>query len=255
MLSYEVANFQGMGTRARQEDSFCIANSLDEAAQMESGLFLVLADGMGGLEDGKMASETAVSFLKSRFEAMDPGRNITKQLVNGIRDANKLVLEALGGCGETIVICIVIHDGRLHFASVGDSFLFIKRTGCLARINRLHNRSSQICMETVLEGKLGLERDALPMGGGGLTQFVGSACLDEIDFFSRPLRLEEDDILLLCSDGIGASLSHEDIGRCLDGGDEPAEMCSSLEMRLIEKGLPKQDNYTGLAVKCVKRRG
>ena len=51
-LTYQVANLQGLGARARQEDSFTVANAFDAAMAREKGLLFAACDGMGGMRDG-----------------------------------------------------------------------------------------------------------------------------------------------------------------------------------------------------------
>ena len=67
LLSYQVANLQGVGARARQEDSFTVANAFDVTEIKEKGLLFVVCDGMGGMKDGKVASETAIASIRNSF--------------------------------------------------------------------------------------------------------------------------------------------------------------------------------------------
>ena len=53
-LSYRIANLQGVGARARQEDSFAVANAMDVSQIREQGLFFAVCDVMGGMKDGKL---------------------------------------------------------------------------------------------------------------------------------------------------------------------------------------------------------
>ena len=50
-------NLQGMGDREGQEDSFALVNLTPQEEQEPRGLLAVVADGMGGMEDGKAASQ------------------------------------------------------------------------------------------------------------------------------------------------------------------------------------------------------
>ena len=52
-----VGNVQGIGAREGQEDSFALVNASDPEAMARRGVFSVVADGMGGLADGKAISE------------------------------------------------------------------------------------------------------------------------------------------------------------------------------------------------------
>ena len=56
LLSYNVANLQGKGSREYQEDSFGFVNALDVTEIRIKGLFAAVADGMGGMQGGREAS-------------------------------------------------------------------------------------------------------------------------------------------------------------------------------------------------------
>ena len=148
LLSYQAANLQGIGARARQEDSFLIVNALDVTEMKNKGLFAVVADGMGGMKDGKIASETAISCLRGEFAEFDRDGDIAEQLRRAVVKASAQVLSRLGGDGGSTVVACIIFRERLYFASVGDSFILLKREGHLYRLNRehtyrKHNRTRQ----------------------------------------------------------------------------------------------------------------
>ena len=54
-----LANVQGQGDRERQEDSFALVNPAQGELRDRQGLLALVADGMGGMEDGKAASQWA----------------------------------------------------------------------------------------------------------------------------------------------------------------------------------------------------
>ena len=71
-----VANLQGLGEREEQEDSFAVLNATDPADLAGYGLFALVADGMGGMEGGKQASEWAASFFIQLFRERNPADGI-----------------------------------------------------------------------------------------------------------------------------------------------------------------------------------
>ena len=83
-LGYRLANMQGVGARARQEDSFTTANAFDVMKLKEEGLLFAVFDGMGGMKDGKLASETAVQSMRASFAAMDRQADLAPQLKNAV---------------------------------------------------------------------------------------------------------------------------------------------------------------------------
>ena len=84
----QVANIQGIGARSRQEDAFAFANALDEKRYTERGMMFCVCDGMGGMRDGKLASETAVKSFRESFIAMNRQGNLSQQLMEA--SASKL---------------------------------------------------------------------------------------------------------------------------------------------------------------------
>ena len=109
MMRYEVGNMQGVGARQRQEDSFVMVNSLDEQRYRTSGLMFAVCDGMGGMKDGKIASETAINSLRNSFNTMNKHGDIATQLKESVIRASDEVEKILGGDGgSTVVIGIII---------------------------------------------------------------------------------------------------------------------------------------------------
>jgi len=50
-MLFRVANIQGVGQRERQEDSFAVLNAANPGQRERQGLFAVVCDGMGFMED------------------------------------------------------------------------------------------------------------------------------------------------------------------------------------------------------------
>lgn len=249
-LGYYVANLQGIGSRARQEDSFTVAGAFDVAMVREKGLLFAVCDGMGGMKDGKLASETAVRSLRQAFLEWDRGQDLAVQLKESVLRASIQVEALLEGDGGSTVVIGILYQGRLYYASVGDSYLYLLRDGNLLKLNTEHNLCHQEYQEAIAGGNL----DPLPLreapDAAALTGFLGMLGLDEVDCSVRPLPMNEGDVLLACSDGVGGILSPEEVSQSLQkAGVE--EMCADLEERIISYGSPNQDNYTAIVVKCV----
>lgn len=248
-LCYVPANLQGVGRRAGQEDAFAFANALDHEAVAREGLLAVVADGMGGMQGGKTASEAVTASLVRSFKDFtaeeDPGR----QLERAVRAASGEVFRRLRGAGGSTVVAALIRDEKLYFTSVGDSYLFLLHDRVLTRLNRSQNVLSHALLASLLCGSPTLEEAWGDPDRDAITQFVGMEELEETDSLRRPLPLAAGDVLLLCSDGVGAVLSPDCIARCLSHG-LPADMCAALEGEIKSKKLRYQDNYTALVIQC-----
>lgn len=250
-MKMNLFNLQGIGSRKRQEDSFAFVNAFDVTKISEKGLFAVLADGMGGMKDGKVASETAIAILREEFLNFDYEKNLAEQLHKSVICASEAVLGTLEGDGGSTVVACLVYNNQLYFASVGDSFLYLKRDHALYRMNREHNLLHQKYLQTIRRGSIdpGPARNCKEKAA--LTQFLGMEDMNEVDYLHRPFPLKENDVLLLCSDGVGDVIPKEELLKCLEQA-EPGEMCRQMEQQIKLANKPYQDNYTALVIQCEK---
>lgn len=249
-LSYRVGNLQGQGKRQRQEDGFCFINAMDVTAIRREGLLAVVADGMGGMMDGKVASETALAVLRQEFPLLDRQGDLAVQLRRGVLRAGDAVYERLGGDGGTTVVACLFYEEQLLYVSVGDSFLYLLRDGELLRLNREHNVENELWLRGIRVGSMDPAPGRMDIEHSALTAFLGMDGLSELDELRLPLPLHDGDRFLICSDGVGGVLSEETLRRCLEE-TEPQDCCAALQRAIIEVDHPYQDNYTALVVHCL----
>lgn len=250
LLGYQVANLQGLGTCERQEDAFAFANVMDVTMIREKGLLAVAADGMGGMKDGRLASETVVSSIRQDFGSFDYQSDLALQLRESLYRANEKAFALLGGQGgSTAVVCLIYRE-RLYFASVGDSYLYLKRNSLLFRLNRPQNILHDLYLEAIRGGTMDPSMVRQDPESAALTQFLGIDVLEDVDFLLKPLPLMPGDILLLCSDGVAGGLKEDQIINCL-AMPTPQEMCTALEQAVKQASAGQyQDNYTALIIQC-----
>jgi protein phosphatase len=251
LLSYKIGNLQGIGSRARQEDSFTVMNSMDVTAMKEKGLFFSVCDGMGGMKDGKLASETAIASLRQSFTEMDRSGSIPAQLVESAYTASSKVEALIGGDGGSTLIECVLFGGKLYYCCVGDSFLFLYRNNELIMLNSEHTLLHDREIEAIQDGDVNpLQFQNLPEATA-LTGFLGMIGLDKTDSNVIPINLHNGDIIMACSDGVGGVLSEEEIKESLELSDVN-HMCSDLEQKVIAHHRPHQDNFTAVVVQCIR---
>lgn len=249
-LSYQVANLQGLGTCEEQEDAFAFANVLDVTLIQEKGLLAVVADGMGGMKGGQLASRTAVSSLRQDFAQLDYQLDIADQLYESLLWANEKVFSLLNGEGGSTVVACIIYQERLYFASVGDSCLYLKRNGQLFRLNRPQNVLYDTYLRSIRDGRMDPQIAEESHEKAALTQFLGMEPLEDVDFLRRPLPLMAGDVFLLCSDGIAGPVTESQLLGCLS---EPIseDMCGALRQAIGQPSAGQyQDNYTALVIQC-----
>jgi protein phosphatase len=248
-LSYQVACLQGTGTRERQEDSFGLSDYQNVFDVQKNGLLAVLADGMGGLEYGKEVSHATVSVCLELFSTFMP--DIPRQLHEGLRTVNRRIHRQFKGRGGATLVLVKIYEEYLLWCSVGDSAIFLKRGNLLLRLNEAQNYRNQLYLEEIFSGgmvnKTRVETDP---DAERLRTFIGNSEPEEQEYSHRPLKLEENDVLLLCSDGVSNTVGDTKIAIALSYPPERACVC--IEDFISELRRPNQDNYTAIVIRCTR---
>jgi protein phosphatase len=218
------------------------------AAAEEAGYAIAVADGMGGMAAGEVASRLALTlFVKHALETPDwiLGRQgpfaaeVLDRTAERFRAVNEAVIEqaesgpGLGGMGTTLSLAMSFGDD-LIVAHVGDSPVFLSRRGALHRLTRDHTMGERLArlgvtdagrFHHVLTHAIGIR------GTGG-----------EPDM--RRYRLADGDRLLLCTDGLTDMVGDATIAHHLARA-EPAEVvCRALvDLALANGG---KDNVTAV---------
>jgi len=246
-LQYELAGSQIDGARDYQEDAFLITHMTDGDGDPAS--LIVIADGMGGHAAGNVASNMAVQAINKHVNSGYPANNPADILHECVIKANTSIKEtvaetpALSGMGCTMVAAI-IEKGKLWWASVGDSHLYLLRDKELKKINADHSYGGFLdrmaAAGTPVEAEPGLSRNML------MSAVTGDE-INEIDVSQEPLELQTGDRLILCSDGMD-TLSTGKIIQFCEWSETPKECVEALLNAVEDAAMPKQDNTTVVTV-------
>src|ERR1700694_3300680 len=93
-MRYLAAHAQHIGARRYQQDSLGLADPQNRTFMAHAGFLAVLCDGMGGMEHGDVASETAVRAFLAAYARKTPEESIPAALERSAREANRQVIEA-----------------------------------------------------------------------------------------------------------------------------------------------------------------
>jgi protein phosphatase len=232
-----------LGSRQTQED-----NCLFRANRHGIGLLAVLADGMGGYENGALASKLAVETFDQTYSSY-PSDSVLTKLGASLQEANHALARAiekdahLKDMGCTLVGAFLNADG-LHWISVGDSPLFLWRDNEVRRLNADHSMTAVI-QERVAQGALTAEEAAVHPGRHELRSALTGEKLSLIDAPEAPFALRAEDVVILASDGL-LTLSEQDLSRVLrqTQGKGAATIVRALLAAVKKENKPRQDNTT-----------
>lgn len=191
-------------SRLQNEDSYGIRQHY--FSNLEPLMLGVVADGMGGMAQGDLASKLAVQTV---LDAPIPADLMNQSqraewLISLVEKANECLTERVREGGTTL--SIVLATGQdLAIAHVGDSRIYLLRKNRLCQLSEDHSIVSML----IASGQLAYEESQSHPDRNVLTKSLGSKPrLSEgyIQTLSRfgtvSMPLEDGDILILCSDGV-----------------------------------------------------
>jgi serine/threonine protein phosphatase PrpC len=223
----------------------------DRAAYVRTAqsLLLVVADGMGGHPLGEVAAEIVVrtlieGFLRQARPRLDDPAEFLRRTPLAAHRA--IVEQALADRmedipGSTCVACVV-QDGRAWWVHAGDSRLYHLRGGAILARTRDHSLLRQIA-----DGAGLTEEEAELLGGRNVIySCIGGYQQPRLDL-GGGARLEDGDVLLLCSDGLWGSLSDAEMVHGLAKG-QLAKALRRLAAQAERRAGPTCDNVTAVAL-------
>jgi protein phosphatase len=217
-----------------------VRRSNEDSYLMRSPLFMV-ADGMGGAQAGEIASRMCAEAFAEADLLRGAPADILRET---IRAANRHILERsrsdpeAAGMGTTVTAAFMDDAGTIAFAHVGDSRAYLLRDGSLQRLSDDHS----LVGELVRKGELS-ETDAEHHPQRSvITRALGTDESVEVDSFA--VRAQDDDLFLLCSDGLNTMVPEATIADILAGGGAAAKIARELVRAALAGG--GEDNVTAI---------
>jgi protein phosphatase len=206
---------------------------------------LAVADGMGGMAAGEVASNIVVGALAPLDEDVS-SNDLVDALRGAIGQANQTLRDAvesnpaLEGMGTTLT-AMLFSGNRIALVHVGDSRAYVMREGELTQITR----DDTYVQMLVDEGRITADEATTHPQRSLLTRALDGRDVDP-DFSVREARAG--DRYLLCSDGLSGVVSPETIAEALRIAD-PREAADRLISLALRGGGP--DNITCIVADIV----
>ena len=212
------------------------------------GIYMV-ADGMGGHDNGEVASKIAiqVSVDALRQSLIDPLRRgellpshqeVLAMLENAFTKAQEQVLQNVSGGGTTLTVALVL-EKHLYFGHIGDSRLYFRSSHAdlqaLTQDHSLVRRLVDLGQISEAEAAHHPQRNVLFRALGQTEGF-------KVDL--GHLDIVEPSQLLLCTDGLWGVVKDDAIAAVLSEHGTPEDACRDLIRLAMRRGAP--DNVTAL---------
>jgi serine/threonine protein phosphatase PrpC len=245
-MKYTIFDESRIGKRPYQQDRLAHWHTRD-------ALFMVVADGMGGHAHGDVAAQITVDCLGSAFrnEAKPAVADPDKFLFTAISRAHAMILHQTQRQGlvqeqsnspRTTVVACLVQDGYAYWSFVGDSRLYVIRDGRILTRTRDHTPVQML----IDAGRIREEAAATHPDRNKLLQCLGGPRPPRVEPTAQ-VRLSEDDLVLLCSDGFWGPLTQRQLLMGLLGKELKKALPELLTLSETRAG-PRCDNISVLAI-------
>jgi serine/threonine protein phosphatase PrpC len=259
-VRYECATATTIGlepTRTVNQDAYGISFAQSEAEEASQvWVIAAVADGMGGMAAGEVASAVAINtLLTEATAALSAADNIAGEeqarlTAELVRKANDKVCDAMeskearGGC---TLACALLMEKRLAIAHVGDCRIYLIRNGAIQTLTRDHS----VAMSLVMQGQLDISELRTYPDRSNVTRSLGER-KKLPDYYvdtlvqttgNQVMELQAGDTVLLCSDGLWEPVREEAVtGVLAEAGPNLNAAAEKLIDLALQAGAP--DNAT-----------
>ena len=247
---YSIETFSVLGTNTEQED--VIGYVLNDMSAV-----LVLCDGMGGMNGGKLSAQTAVREVKELAEKNDWESNPIQFLKKALEIADEEVYylknpnggRVGGGC--TVVIALII-GRRIYYANVGDSRIYFWNGEEFKKLTEDHNYG-EVLKKKLKSGEIDqVEYDREQERAAALTGFLGLGELKESYVCDTPILMERNQVLCLQSDGLYKLLSEQEMQEIFAGNSKNLERAGEVLLQRAEEHKRKYQDNTSIILLRLK---
>lgn len=248
MLDVIYGEATSVGQRARNEDATAAFIPRSRREAQVRGWMFALADGVGGLDAGEVASSKAVQVVAEGFAHADEQTSLVSLMPRLIQHANAAVYdEALNPqwrrqqMATTILACALRGD-QATVAHVGDSRCYLIRDGRARRLTRDHTWvEEQLRQGLISEAEAGVSESRHI-----LTRVLGRERYVEAE--ATTVGLRPGDCLILCSDGLHGVLGGSVLAQLASQQPEKPQAVAEDLVREAEE-LDGSDNATALVIR------
>jgi PPM family protein phosphatase len=222
--AFDLALLSDIGTNRNNNEDACASH-----VESENCVIFAVADGVGGYEGGEIASAQAVEVTLTAFRESPAGWGPAKRLHRAVQQANieihnrALAVPELRRMATTLTAAVV-SDGVLYAAHVGDCRIYHVRRGKARQISKDHT----VVQERVRMGLMSAARARHHPERSALSRSLGRELIVAVDRITLPL--EQNDQLLVCSDGLYSVIEDDELGKIIRGLEAEAACRRLIEL-------------------------
>jgi serine/threonine-protein kinase len=220
--------------RTNNEDFLGHHLPADAQEARSRGAIAVIADGMGGQDDGEVASRLAVETSLRKFHEAKSGASPNQLLAQMFAAANQAVYDEGNKVGQqrrmgTTLTIALFRNNEVTIGHVGDCRTYLIQNGAIRRLTGDHSYVG-------VQVKLGLisEEEALhsPMRSM-LTRSIGKDPIVQVDYSNAVVG--RGDRIVQCSDGLYCHVTEKELVEIATHA-APEEACRQLTELAVKRG-------------------
>ena len=224
-----------IGNREVQQD-------LSGSALGDDSTLLVIADGRGHGQEGKIAAKIAVDTcldLYAEYQNMDKPQYYFRRAFNL---ANHKILETVDESNGSASAAVAIIKGNyLYYALVGNIKVAVFRGGDLIPVSE-GQTIDILARHRYEEGRISKETALSLLNRERLYNVLGQDTFSDIEFFSKPLALRQGDLVVMMTDGVTYALKWSQIENCLKKDGSSQDMAKGIIEAVDSSAKEDKDN-------------
>lgn len=230
-MDIDYSLYSNIGRRENNED-------MAYFQRLPCGFLAVIADGLGGTENGEFASRQAVESVAREIEGRRFLEDVLEDaVIRANRDIFALQKDKQGG--RSTIAVLWCEGERALAANVGDTRIYQLSSGAIVYQSVDHSLAQLAATAGEIQSA---QIRTYPLRNR-LTRSLGSAEPPWVDI--KVLELRPGDRFLLCSDGFWDEITEEEIVSLSQKYQDSESWLHSMQMYVLPKA---QDNNTAIAV-------
>jgi protein phosphatase len=211
--AFDLALLSDIGTNRDNNEDACGSHT-----ESDNCVIFAIADGVGGYEGGEIASAQAVEVTLTAFRESPIAWGPAKRMHRAVQRANieihnrALTVPELRRMATTLT-AVVVSDGVLYGAHVGDCRMYHIRRGKVRQITKDHT----VVQERVRMGLMSAARARHHPERSALSRCLGHELIVSVDRITLPLQ--EKDQILVCTDGLYNVIEDDEFGHLVRAVD------------------------------------
>jgi serine/threonine protein phosphatase PrpC len=248
MLEIQFAQASDFGkVRKNNEDAMGSFIPASRQQARTHGYLFAVADGVGGMDLGEVASATAISVMTEEFAGAQAGTMLISLLPRLIQHANAAVHDCTLApeyrgkkMATTLVACAIRYDQAI-VSHVGDSRCYLVRGGKAKQITQDHTWVNEQRKMGIISAAEMAESESRHV----LIRSLGPEMFVSPD--TTAVTLQANDVMVLCSDGVHDELGEVELARIVTQSKNIDEIAKELVARAVE--IDGNDNTTAQVIR------